>query len=130
MTNETCKTSRSLTIELPYPPSINHYWGRSGKRQFIGKAGLEFRQIVCDIFDSDLRNFETLQGKLKIIIKVYPPDRRRRDIDNILKSLLDALEHAGAYENDVQIVNLHITKYPKGEKSRADVFIQCLESRS
>jgi crossover junction endodeoxyribonuclease RusA len=33
----------------------------------------------------------------------FPPDRRRRDLDNIQKPVLDALEHAGVYEDDSQI---------------------------
>jgi crossover junction endodeoxyribonuclease RusA len=33
----------------------------------------------------------------------FPPDRRRRDLDNIQKALLDSLEHAGVYADDNQI---------------------------
>jgi crossover junction endodeoxyribonuclease RusA len=33
----------------------------------------------------------------------FPPDRRRRDLDNLAKPTLDALEHAGVYEDDSQI---------------------------
>jgi len=39
----------------------------------------------------------------------FPPDRRRRDLDNIQKPVLDALEHAGVYEDDSQ-VDLLITR--------------------
>jgi len=41
---------------------------------------------------------------------VHPPDRRRRDVDNCLKSLLDSLQHGGAYQDDSQIVRLSIEK--------------------
>lgn len=41
---------------------------------------------------------------------MFPPDRRRRDLDNCLKSLLDALQHGGAYYDDSQIVDLSIKK--------------------
>ena len=37
-------------------------------------------------------------------------DRRRRDIDNIAKALLDALQHGGVYIDDSQIVDLRIKK--------------------
>jgi crossover junction endodeoxyribonuclease RusA len=39
----------------------------------------------------------------------FPPDRRRRDLDNIQKPVLDALEHAAVYEDDSQI-DLLITR--------------------
>ncbi|HAC91237.1 MAG TPA: hypothetical protein DCF63_11500 [Planctomycetaceae bacterium] len=41
---------------------------------------------------------------------MFPPDRRRRDIDNVQKALLDALQHGGAYLDDSQIVRLSIEK--------------------
>ena len=43
-------------------------------------------------------------------VEVYPPDRRRRDIDNVQKALLDALEHGRAYRDDSQIVRLAIER--------------------
>ena len=36
-------------------------------------------------------------------VDAYPPDKRRRDLDNIQKSLWDALQHGGAYRDDSQI---------------------------
>ncbi len=53
---------------------------------------------------------EPLDGPLEIDIRVYPPDRRRRDVDNLQKALLDAFEHGGAYTDDSQIVRLTIEK--------------------
>lgn len=45
-------------------------------------------------------------------IKASPPDRRARDLDNILKALLDALAHAGVYADDSEIDELHIYRLP------------------
>ena len=33
----------------------------------------------------------------------YQPDRRARDLDNILKAAWDAMQHARAFEDDSQI---------------------------
>jgi crossover junction endodeoxyribonuclease RusA len=33
----------------------------------------------------------------------FPPDRRQRDLDNLQKPALDAMEHAGVYQDDSQI---------------------------
>jgi hypothetical protein len=51
-----------------------------------------------------------IAGRLAVTIDVHPPDRRRRDLDNALKALLDALQHGGAYHDDAQIDDLHIRR--------------------
>ena len=97
-----------IQLELPYPPSVNHYWGVSGKRRFIGKRGQEFRQAVAEACLE--AGVEALDGRLSVHIALFPPDRRKRDVDNVLTSLLDACEHAGCFENDNQIDELHIVR--------------------
>jgi crossover junction endodeoxyribonuclease RusA len=98
----------AIYLELPYPPSVNHYWGQSGNRRFIGKKGVAFRSAVnLAVMEADV---VTLEGRLAVHIELYPPDRRKRDLDNVLKSLLDACEHAGCYVNDSQIDEIHITR--------------------
>ena len=41
---------------------------------------------------------------------VFPPDRRRRDIDNLPKAVLDSLEFAGVFENDSQVDRLLVLR--------------------
>jgi crossover junction endodeoxyribonuclease RusA len=43
-------------------------------------------------------------------VTIHPPDRRRRDIDNLQKALLDALAHGGAYYDDSQISRLTVER--------------------
>jgi crossover junction endodeoxyribonuclease RusA len=38
------------------------------------------------------------------------PDRYRRDLDNVCKAMLDALGHAGVYQDDSQIDRLEIVR--------------------
>lgn len=97
-----------IQLLLPYPPSVNHYWGQSGNRRFIGKKGVEFRQTVAEACME--AGVSPLDGKLSVHVSLFPPDNRKRDIDNVLKSLLDACEHAGCFENDNQINELHIVR--------------------
>ena len=98
-----------LTLELPYPPSVNHYWRRVGARTLISREGRRFRQSVLKILAAI--GVRPLGSKLDVHVEAYPPDHRRRDIDNIAKALLDALEHGGAYRDDSQIVKLSIEKH-------------------
>lgn len=90
-----------IEVELPYPPSVNHYWRMVGSRVLISREGRAFRERVCPILTAS--RVETLLGRLAVRIEVYPPDRRRRDIDNVQKAVLDALEKGGTYEDDSQI---------------------------
>jgi Holliday junction resolvase RusA-like endonuclease len=97
-----------LEFELPYPLSINHYWRRVGPRTLISREGRRFRDRVIAILAA--LHVQPLAGRLDVEVDVFPPDRRRRDIDNVQKALLDALEHGGAYADDSQIVKLSIEK--------------------
>ena len=91
-----------VVLRLPYPPSVNHYWGTRGKARFIRFAGYAFRASVRLVVIA-AGNTAPLTGGLFMSITLYPPDRRRRDIDNTQKAILDALQHAGVYADDNQI---------------------------
>lgn len=93
---------------LPFPPSTNHIWRHVRGRTFLSAAGRRFRQRVAAILRA--ANIQPTSGKLCCSVTVFPPDRRRRDLDNLLKSLLDAMQHGGALHDDSQIVWLLIEK--------------------
>jgi len=94
--------------DLPYPPSVNHYWRYVGNRPRISKQGREYREeIAAALFAWKIK---PQPGPIVLSITMHPPDRQKRDIDNICKALLDALQHGGAYEDDSQIVKLSIEK--------------------
>jgi crossover junction endodeoxyribonuclease RusA len=97
-----------LTLELPYPPSVNHYWRRVGARTLISREGRRFRARVAAHLAT--RRIRRLDGALDVHVTVHPPDRRRRDLDNAMKALLDALAHGGVYEDDGQIDRLEIVR--------------------
>jgi len=103
-----------VTVELPWPPSVNHYYRRVGPRTLISRAGREFRRRVARILAA--RRLPPALGRLAVTVEVYPPDRRRRDIDNLLKAVLDACQHGGAFPDDSRIVWLliHRTQVVRG----------------
>jgi crossover junction endodeoxyribonuclease RusA len=103
---------KSLTIELPLSPSVNHYWGRHGKITYVSKAGKDFRVNVQAAVLEQCGCYPRLTGRLCVAVRVHPADRRRQDLDNRLKSLLDCLAHAGIYEDDSQIDRLTIERGP------------------
>ena len=68
-------------------------------------------------------NMETMLGPLSVVVEVTVPDKRRRDIDNVVKALLDAMEQAGCYEDDSQIENLIVQRVGCESPGCVDVYI-------
>ncbi len=93
-----------VELELPYPPSANRYYRHVGMRTLISREGRRYRRRVCSILAAE--GVRPADGPLAVALEVCPPDRRRRDIDNLQKPLLDALEKGGAYHNDCQVKKL------------------------
>ena len=97
----------AIRMILPYPPTVNHYWKtsviRKGRRHvphvYIDLEGQEYRKRVKWY----LEGIPTVEGLVNVIIVVNPPDKRRRDLDNLLKCLLDSLTHAGLWADDSQV---------------------------
>lgn len=50
-----------------------------------------------------------LAGNLAVAMELYPPDRRRRDVDNYSKAVLDALTHARLWRDDSQVKRQTVT---------------------
>jgi len=92
-----------MILTLPYPPSINHYWRRVGPRTLLSREGRTFRRNVCALLGGGGPRKPPSGGRIALAMHAFPPDRRRRDLDNLAKPVLDALEHAGIYEDDSQI---------------------------
>ena len=65
-------------------------------------------------------------SRLKITIELYPPDRRVRDIDNVVKSTLDALCQCGAFIDDGQIDVLHVSRQNVIKWGMAKIIIESL----
>lgn len=94
---------------LPWPPSMNSNWRNVGNRTLLSADARKFRATVCRMFNAGGPRKPPAGGRIALAMDAYPPDRRRRDLDNIQKPTLDALQHAGVYEDDSQI-DLLITR--------------------
>jgi crossover junction endodeoxyribonuclease RusA len=91
-----------LVLNLPLPPSVNHYWGQRGNRKYISKAGKAFKLAIQDyVIEHNVPKLG--EKRLQMEVTLYPRDRRRQDIDNRIKALWDALANAGVYDDDSQI---------------------------
>tara|TARA_Y100001963_G_scaffold120364_1_gene168241 strand:- start:4 stop:342 length:339 start_codon:yes stop_codon:yes gene_type:complete len=96
-----------MRIDLPWPPSVNRYWRNWRGRTVISAEGRTFRELVR----ARLANVDTFgpDARLLVAIDAYPPDRRKRDIDNLTKATLDALEGC-VFDNDNQVDHLVVIR--------------------
>ena len=97
-----------LRFELPYPPSINHYYMHTSTGVILGAKGKSYRRDASFL----LHRYRGACGdkRLSVTINVYPPDKRKRDLDNLLKCLLDSMQYAQVYNDDNQIDMLTVIR--------------------
>ena len=105
-----------MRLEIPFPPSVNTYWrhpnkGKLAGRHLISEKGRTYRKDVWHLITS--LKLKKWVGPVCVQIYAYMPDKRRRDLDNILKACLDSLTYAGVWEDDYQIDELFIKRMPK-----------------
>jgi crossover junction endodeoxyribonuclease RusA len=110
-----------LTLELPYPPTVNHYWRTWKDRVLLSEDGRRYRRRVAKRLERV--PFRRFTGPLQVEVLFNPPDGLRRDLDNLPKGLLDALQKGGVYGDDSQIKDLHLRMGPIVAGGRATVTI-------
>jgi crossover junction endodeoxyribonuclease RusA len=90
-----------LSLTLPFPPSANTYYRNFKGRMVLSEAGRKFRNEVAGLFL--IARAKRQEGRLALFVELHPPTLRKYDADNRLKALQDALQHAGAFDDDEQI---------------------------
>ncbi|MBM4020096.1 MAG: RusA family crossover junction endodeoxyribonuclease [Planctomycetes bacterium] len=108
-----------LEVRLPLPPTLNTYYRHVGPRVLISREGRRFRETVAGVLAA--HGVRPMAGRLALAVLVRPPDRRRRDLDNVQKALLDALEKGGAYGDDSQIDLLLTRRGPPAAGGQTEV---------
>lgn len=120
-----------IELTLPWPPSVNAYYRhivlKGAPRTLVSSEGRAYRsEVAARVLIA--RAAKRLNTRLSLVIEAYPPDRRARDLDNILKSLLDALTQAGVIEDDSLFDEIHLKRGPVVKPGSVSVFITSLEA--
>jgi len=98
-----------VILDLPYPPSVNAYWLQSGRRKYISKRGVAFKQAVAEyVIMNNTPKLGAIRLQMDIILR--PRSKKLMDIDNCAKAILDSLQDAGVFDDDSQVWKLTIER--------------------
>lgn len=98
-----------MTLSLPWPPTANNLHAVVRGRKVLSRAGREYRgAVVAAVAEQRARRLEAT--RLAVTLTLNPPDRRRRDIANSEKAVIDALVFAGVIPDDSLIDRLVIER--------------------
>ncbi len=110
-------------------PSVNHIW-KISKNGIIYKTkdGKIFIQTIAELVQVEMlsKRIKTIKGRVVVYIRYYYTGRGK-DIDNILKGILDGLQMGKAFENDSQVVELNILKKKSDNKKIEKLYITVQE---
>jgi len=94
-------TERGHIIWLPWPPSNNVYWRRYRNVTTISPDGKAFRKAVETYLAG--KGIAFGESRLGVSIRLLATSKRRYDLDNFAKVILDSLVHASVFADDSQI---------------------------
>jgi len=98
----------NIQFYLPFPPSINKYWVRTRVGMKRSKHAVLYQAEALSDLNDQIGHIEPIGGKIMVSLVLFPPDKRRRDLDNFNKPVLDSLVHFGLIVDDSQIDQLFI----------------------
>ena len=92
-----------MNIVLPYPTVTgNHMWKHAKGKHYLVKEAKDYFADVMMAVQMQGAHLNTDQA-LRLQVLLYPPDNRRRDMDNAWKVIGDAMTKAGVWQDDSQI---------------------------
>lgn len=108
-----------ITLEFPFPPSVNHYLGRRGHHTYKTAEAKAYNSEVYALVMQARANVRH-NTPLTVWYQYWFPDRRKRDVANYEKVLTDSMVTANVMVDDYLIYDIRQTKmgYCKGGKVR------------
>ena len=90
----------------------------------VSKEARLYKNLICKFLVS--QGSPHVNGRLGVHMKAFPPDKRRRDLDNLNKVVLDSLQKAGLYDDDSQIDYLSIERAEPYLDGKIDIWIRVM----
>lgn len=110
-------------ISLPWPPTVNHYYRAVNGRNILSAKGRAYKKEAGWEIIAQGEHEKYLEGDVSLFIRAYPPDKRRRDLDNILKPILDVLADCDVFDDDSQVSDLRIQRFNPCKPGRVEILV-------
>jgi crossover junction endodeoxyribonuclease RusA len=100
---------------LPWPPSVNRYYRAVNGRNILSAEGRRYKAVATWTISTQKEHYNAVEfpaQRVRVTFRVTPPDRRKRDLSNLLKAIEDAMTEAGVWGDDSQIDDERIMRLP------------------
>jgi len=104
-------TMRTITLELPYPVSMNAIWRVYKNKQVLSKEAIRYRNEVKYV--ASRHKIALTSEQVSVIIELRPKETQSGreskiciDLDNCIKATLDALQGI-VFANDKQVRRIY-----------------------
>lgn len=105
-------TAVMAELSLPFPPPLSACFTNAAKR---GRVKTK-RYIAWQQHAMYAAGWQpSLKGKVGVIVNATPPDKRKRDLDNLCKPIMDLLTTKGVIEDDSLVESLYLRWHREGE---------------
>lgn len=84
---------------LPFPPSVNALYANVKNVGRVKTHAYKVWQKEAGL-RLNLQRPKKVSGRVRIAIRAVPPDRRKRDLDNLEKAIMDFLVDMGVIDDD------------------------------
>jgi len=113
-----------MIYHLPWPPSVNQYWRAVSGRNILSAKARAWKKLAEQSLM--LSRPAPVYGPAIVIIHLFPPTKRKYDIDNRVKAILDLLVKCGILQEDdnehvVQLIVKHIAVCPDNSGAKVTV---------
>ena len=102
------RPDKCVSYRLPFPLSVNNLFFNAGRRGRVKTTRYQtwLREVGVALKQQGIAKVE---GQVSIKLLIIRPDRRRRDLDNYIKCVLDALVLNGAMGDDSLVEKIVIS---------------------
>lgn len=113
------KVCRRVEVALPYPPTVNGLYSRSGDRVVRSPRYASWWRVAST--DVAVQRPGHVPGQYRLTVVLGRPDRRRRDLDNPIKAVSDLLVAHRVIDDDHLAQEISIRWSDDGSGCRAIV---------